>query len=92
MQPVCDRRLLKTIISAGILAVTSLLTMELVASSNAKPGCVIKGNISVSTGRKLYHLPGMRNYEATVIDLAKGERWFCSEAEAQANGWVKASR
>ena len=98
MQPVRDRRLLKTVISAGILAVTSLLTMGLGASSapviasGAKPGCVVKGNISVSTGRKLYHLPGMRNYEATVIDLAKGERWYCSETETQANGWVKASR
>ena len=92
MQPVRDRRLLKTVISAGLLAFTSLLTMELVANSSAKPGCVIKGNISVSTNRKLYHLPGMRNYEATIIDSTKGERWFCSEAEAQANGWIKAPR
>lgn len=98
MHPVRDRRLLKTAISVGILAVTSFWTMELVASgapvitSVAKPGCVIKGNISVATGKKLYHLPGMRNYEATIIDLTKGERWFCSEAEAQSNGWVKAQR
>ncbi len=98
MKPVRDRRLLKTVISSGILATTSLLTMNLGASgapvitSVATPGCNIKGNISVATGKKLYHLPGMRNYEATIIDLAKGERWFCSEAEAQANGWVKAPR
>ncbi len=98
MQPVRDRRLLKTVISGGILAVISLLTMELGASSApvitsvAKPGCVIKGNISVATGKKLYHLPGMRNYEATIIDPTKGERWFCSEAEAIANGWIKAQR
>lgn len=98
MKPVCDRRLLKTVISGGILAIISILTMGLgansapVTTSGAEPGCVIKGNISVATGKKLYHLPGIRNYEATIIDPTKGERWFSSEAEAQANGWIKALR
>ncbi|MBD2042959.1 cold shock domain-containing protein [Microcoleus sp. FACHB-672] len=54
--------------------------------------CVIKGNISISTGDKLYHLPGMEDYEATRIDPTKGERWFCTESEAIANGWHKAPR
>lgn len=97
MKPICDCRLLKTVISGGILAIISILTMGLSASSAPvitanKPGCVVKGNISVATGKKLYHLPGMRNYEATIIDLAKGERWFCTEAEALSNGWIKAPR
>ena len=26
-------------------------------------------------------------YTATVIDPARGERWFCTEAEAEAAGW-----
>ena len=94
MKLVGDRRLLKTAVSVGVVAVTLLLTIEL--SANGAPtttlGCIVKGNISVATSKKLYHLPGMRNYDATIIDLAKGERWFCSEAEAQANGWIKASR
>lgn len=98
MKPVRDRRLLKTLARIEILAVTSILTMGLGASgapvitSVALPGCSIKGNISVATGKKLYHLPGMRNYAATIIDLAKGERWFCTEAEAKSNGWIKAQR
>ena len=98
MQPVGDRKLLNTIVNVVILAVTSILTMNLGASgapvitSVATPGCNIKGNISVVTGRKLYHLPGMRNHAATIIDLAKGERWFCTEAEAKSNGWIKAQR
>ena len=50
--------------------------------------CVIKGNIS-SKGERIYHVPGGRYYDATVIDTAKGERWFCSEAEAVAAGWRK---
>ncbi|MCP5179864.1 MAG: thermonuclease family protein [Pseudomonadales bacterium] len=51
--------------------------------------CDIKGNINAE-GRRLYHLPGMRYYERTRIDEARGERWFCSEAAATAAGWVKA--
>lgn len=56
----------------------------------AAPGsCDIKGNIS-SSGERIYHVPGQRYYEVTKIDEAKGERWFCSEAEAVAAGWRKA--
>jgi len=54
--------------------------------------CNIKGNISHNTGNKIYHIPGMEDYESTVIDPAKGERWFCSEQDAIANGWSKAPR
>lgn len=56
------------------------------------PTCVIKGNISISTGAKLYHLPGMEDYEGTKIYLDEGERWFCTEADAIAAGWRKAPR
>jgi endonuclease YncB( thermonuclease family) len=57
----------------------------------ASPGdCVIKGNISGS-GR-IYHLPGQEDYAATRISERKGERWFCSEAEARAAGWRRAKR
>ncbi|OOY14179.1 hypothetical protein BMG00_03795 [Thioclava marina] len=59
------------------------------SNGQAAPGtCTIKGNIS---GRgKLYHLPGMRSYAATRISTRKGERWFCTEAEAKAAGWRRA--
>jgi micrococcal nuclease len=53
---------------------------------------VIKGNISYSTGEKIYHVPGGYYYDDTVIDEAKGERWFCTEAEAIAAGWRKSKR
>lgn len=52
-------------------------------------GCTIKGNINAS-GEKIYHLPGCPYYERTKIDAARGERWFCTEAEAEAAGWRKA--
>ena len=53
-----------------------------------KNGCMIKGNIS-SNGKKIYHLPNMKSYYKTKISSSKGERWFCSEKEAQAHGWSK---
>ncbi len=48
--------------------------------------CPIKGKIS-SKGERIYHVPGGQYYARTRIDAAKGERWFCSEEEAQAAGW-----
>lgn len=56
------------------------------------PGHIVKGNISVTTGEKLYHVPGMRDYEKTVIDTSRGERWFKTEEEAIAAGWRRAVR
>ena len=56
----------------------------------AKLNCNIKGNIAISTGKKLYHLPDMEDYKSTVISQDKGEKWFCSESEAINSGWEKA--
>jgi cold shock CspA family protein len=58
----------------------------------AQQNCNIKGNISVSSGNKLYHVAGMEDYEGTIIDPSKGEKWFCSESEAIAAGWRRAPR
>jgi endonuclease YncB( thermonuclease family) len=55
------------------------------APSAPAKGCRIKGNISQS-GR-IYHVPGSPSYDQTRIDESKGERWFCTEAEARAAGW-----
>lgn len=54
--------------------------------SEAPGKCNIKGNIS-SKGVKIYHRPGDPNYNGTKIDPKKGERWFCTEQEAQDAGW-----
>jgi endonuclease YncB( thermonuclease family) len=53
------------------------------------PACRIKGNIS-ARGARIYHLPGQKFYDRTGIRLDKGERWFCSEAQARASGWRRA--
>ena len=61
-----------------------------VASQTAPDGCPIKGNIN-RKGEKIYHTPwGSAHYNRTKISLAKGERWFCDEAEALAAGWRRA--
>lgn len=94
-----QRNLLSTVMGIAIFAIVALITMEFKGNDSpalitaiTKPGCLIKGNISISTGKKLYHLPGMEDYESTIIDPAKGERWFCTESEAIAAGWRKAPR
>jgi len=57
--------------------------------SSPDEGCKIKGNISAS-GEKIYHLPGCGSYDKTSIDESRGEKWFCSEDEAEFAGWRKA--
>lgn len=98
------RGLVETLLSLGIMAIIAIVAMEFSSSDSpspitsipkisvAKPGCNIKGNISINTGNKVYHLPGMEDYESTIIDTAKGERWFCTESDAIASGWNKAPR
>lgn len=51
----------------------------------------IKGNIS-SEGEKIYHMPGGASYNRTKIDPSKGERYFHTEAEAQAAGFRRSQR
>ena len=53
--------------------------------------CLIKGNIG-RHGAHIYHLPRGHHYARTKIDPGKGERWFCTEAEAQTAGWLKSRR
>jgi endonuclease YncB( thermonuclease family) len=59
--------------------------------SSSPANCDIKGNISAK-GERIYHVPGQKYYERTIITEGKGERWFCTEADAQAAGWRKAFR
>lgn len=53
------------------------------------PQCVIKGNIN-QKGEKIYYLPGQVDYARTVIDVSKGEAFFCTEADAVKAGFRKA--
>lgn len=52
------------------------------------PGCTVKGNISVG-GNKIYHTKDQASWAGIRIQVEKGERWFCSEQQAIANGFRK---
>lgn len=71
---------------------TAVLDSNVQVSSSVKKSgsdCSIKGNINAS-GEKIYHLSGCGSYSKTKIEENRGERWFCSESEAQSAGWRKA--
>lgn len=89
----------KTIFGVIIMPIIALVGIEFSPSTYpspitliTKPRCTVKGNISIETNNKIYHLPDMEDYESTVIDQSKGEKWFCTESEAISNGWSKAPR
>lgn len=59
-------------------------------SYSQKPKCDnpnIKGNISLTTHEKIYHVPGGKSYNRTIISPEFGEKWFCSTADAEDAGW-----
>lgn len=53
---------------------------------SSRDGCNVKGNIN-GDGERIYHVPGSPSYDDTAIDESRGERWFCTEAQARAAGW-----
>jgi len=58
---------------------------HLPASPPSAAECLIKGNINRK--EKVYHLPGGEYYDSVKIDIAAGERWFCTEEQALMAGW-----
>lgn len=47
----------------------------------------IKANVTKDT--KLFHVPGGVHYNQVKVEPEKGERLFCTEADAVAAGWTK---
>jgi len=70
----------------------ALSALEGLLSADGQAVCAIKGNISIGTGERIYHVPGQEHYDETIISPRYGERWFCTEAEARAAGWRRAHR
>ncbi len=62
------------------------------AEFGLNPNCHIKGNISVDTGERIYHVQGQEFYSRASIRPDQGERWFCTEEDAVAAGWRKAAQ
>lgn len=89
------------IVVVGGLLLASFLWMTMGRAQSAScpngcvtppPNCFIKGNIDPVTGSKIYHVQSGEFYNATQINTQRGERWFCSEEEALANGWRRSGR
>lgn len=59
------------------------------AEQAAPRGCAIKGN--VTEHGHIYHMPWSPWYGKVKVEETKGERWFCTEAEAIAAGWRPAA-
>lgn len=59
------------------------------ARAKAPEGCPIKGKVAGRRGDmvKTYHLPWSPTYMKLRVVSARGERWFCSEADARAAGF-----
>jgi micrococcal nuclease len=55
------------------------------------PDCIIKGNISTENPTKFYFLPNCAPYSQIKIDAERGERYFCSEEEAEEAGFTKSA-
>jgi endonuclease YncB( thermonuclease family) len=60
------------------------------AKRRAPDGCPIKGLVT-GEGR-VYVLPWSPDYDRGRIQKVRGERWFCSEREAEAAGFKPAAR
>ncbi len=52
------------------------------------PGCVVKGDVETN-GTHYFYLPNDEGYARIVVDIAKGDRWFCALNDAQAAGWTR---
>ena len=89
-------RFLRSWLAAGLLLAIGYLFAG--SGNPAAPllamatGCNIKGNVSIGTGERIYHLPGQNFYPQTVISPKYGERWFCSKSQAREAGWRQSKR
>ncbi len=60
------------------------------ATARAPSGCPIKG--AVRRGKRIYVPPWTPGYSRVTVRQRRGERWFCSEAEAFSAGWRPAEK
>ncbi len=76
-------------VATALVCATMALVTPNAATAQESRTCNIKGNVN-TRGERIYHVPGQKYYDQTEISASHGERWFCTEAEAEAAGWRKA--
>jgi len=56
--------------------------------SQPDPSCSIKGNVNTGRDTKIYHVEGeSSSYVRVNMKEGEGDLWFCTRAEAEANGF-----
>ena len=56
--------------------------------SQPDPSCSIKGNVNTRRDTKIYHVEGeSASYARVNMREGEGDLWFCTRAEAEANGF-----
>ena len=56
--------------------------------SQPDPSCSIKGNVNTTRDTKIYHVEGeSSSYGRVNMKVGEGDLWFCTRAEAEANGF-----
>ncbi len=56
--------------------------------SQPDPSCSIKGNVNTRRDTKIYHVEGeSSSYGRVNMKAGEGDLWFCTRAEAEANGF-----
>ena len=76
-------------ITGRLALIATLIVLGAIPAAAQSGECVIKGNVNTQ-GERIYHMPGDEYYDETRISASHGERWFCSEEEAEAAGWRRA--
>ena len=76
----------------SLIALAVPLVFLAYAKFNLGSDCNIKGNVSGKSGERIYHVPGGKYYDSAMINPLNGERWFCTETEAMAEGWRRSKR
>lgn len=59
------------------------------ATAKAPRGCVFKAKAGADSGERILFPPWSPWYEHIRIEEGKGDRWFCNEADAIAQGWME---
>jgi hypothetical protein len=88
-----DRNKSTAILGAASVPIDAQAILLGAVSASEAPSseCQIKDNVN-RRGERIFHAPGQLNYAHIDMKKGLGERWFCTEAEAEAAGWRRAAR
>lgn len=84
-----NKRYQQVMIEAAKTAHEAKIGLWSFCAPNPEFGCQIKGNLD-KLDKRWYHLPSFRHYSQVEVNLDHGDRWFCTEDQAQKAGFTRA--